>query len=292
MRAPFCIAAPIAVVGVFTVAAVAQPIVIIDNLSGTFINIAGPPSIELNPGDDGSVTVPTTTGNFVFNPGTVTISNNGGVAFNASGNPPLDPVNQPLPEGSDPMFGGEQAVAVMWDDIGNHTGRIWFRQFTDKFIIQWEVFFKNANGTAQDTIPSIFQIQVFDPPLTTLVNEVVAQMLYQRVEFPRFSVGGARSTIGYQDGIGGEFNNFQWSFNEPSVENGTVLSILVDPQRPCRADFNGDCFLDFFDFAAYVECFETGQCPPGRTADFNGDGFVDFFDLDRFVAEFERGCGR
>jgi hypothetical protein len=58
----------------------------------------------------------------------------------------------------------------------------------------------------------------------------------------------------------------------------------------CHADFNGDGFLDFFDYDDYVNCFETGTCPPGRTADFNGDGFADFFDYDAFVAAFEAGC--
>ena len=64
----------------------------------------------------------------------------------------------------------------------------------------------------------------------------------------------------------------------------------VSRERPCLADFNGDGFLDFFDYDDYVNCFETGTCPPGKDADFNGDGFVDFFDYDDFVAAFERGC--
>jgi hypothetical protein len=59
---------------------------------------------------------------------------------------------------------------------------------------------------------------------------------------------------------------------------------------PCPADFNGDGFLDFFDYDDYVGCFETGSCPAGRTADFNGDDFVDFFDYDDFVSAFESGC--
>ena len=58
----------------------------------------------------------------------------------------------------------------------------------------------------------------------------------------------------------------------------------------CAADFNGDGFLDFFDYDDYVNCFETATCPPGKTADFNGDGFADFFDYDAFVAAFETGC--
>ncbi len=59
---------------------------------------------------------------------------------------------------------------------------------------------------------------------------------------------------------------------------------------PCDADFNGDGFTDFFDFDAFVACFEGSSCPPGRNADQNDDGFVDFFDLDEFVADFESGC--
>jgi hypothetical protein len=55
---------------------------------------------------------------------------------------------------------------------------------------------------------------------------------------------------------------------------------------PCPADFNGDGFVDFFDYDAYVLAFEVG----GQTADFNGDGFIDFFDYDAYVLAFERGC--
>ncbi len=58
----------------------------------------------------------------------------------------------------------------------------------------------------------------------------------------------------------------------------------------CGADFDGDGTVDFFDYDAFVRCFEGGTCPPGKTADFDGDGSVDFFDYDAFVVEFEAGC--
>lgn len=58
----------------------------------------------------------------------------------------------------------------------------------------------------------------------------------------------------------------------------------------CPADFNGDGFLDFFDYDDFIACFQDGICPPGKDADFNGDLFVDFFDYDDFVAAFEAGC--
>ncbi|QOJ01516.1 MAG: PQQ-dependent sugar dehydrogenase [Phycisphaeraceae bacterium] len=70
--------------------------------------------------------------------------------------------------------------------------------------------------------------------------------------------------------------------------NGNGIPDSCEPV--CGADFNGDCFVDFFDLDAFVQCFEGEACPPGKDADFNGDGFVDFFDLDAFVEVFEAGC--
>ncbi|MEK6703970.1 MAG: hypothetical protein AABZ53_17060 [Planctomycetota bacterium] len=58
----------------------------------------------------------------------------------------------------------------------------------------------------------------------------------------------------------------------------------------CAADFDGDGTVDFFDYDAFVNCFEGLFCPPGKTADFDGDGSSDFFDYDAFVVAFEAGC--
>ena len=75
---------------------------------------------------------------------------------------------------------------------------------------------------------------------------------------------------------------------------GDALEERVDLDRvrfgSCPADFNGDGFLDFFDYDAFVACFEGVGCAPGSSADFNCDGFVDFFDYDEFVSAFETGC--
>lgn len=54
----------------------------------------------------------------------------------------------------------------------------------------------------------------------------------------------------------------------------------------CPADFNGDGFVDFFDYDSFVIAFEVGDL----FADFNGDGFTDFFDYDDYVTAFETGC--
>ncbi|MEK6703219.1 MAG: lectin-like protein [Planctomycetota bacterium] len=58
----------------------------------------------------------------------------------------------------------------------------------------------------------------------------------------------------------------------------------------CAPDFDCDGALDFFDYDAFVACFEGTICPPGKTADFDADGTVDFFDYDAFVVAFEEGC--
>ena len=73
-----------------------------------------------------------------------------------------------------------------------------------------------------------------------------------------------------------------------TILEGSMVELRLEPT--CPADFNGDGFLDFFDYSDFVACFEAGQCPAGGSADFNDDGFVDFFDYADFVAAFEDGC--
>jgi hypothetical protein len=76
------------------------------------------------------------------------------------------------------------------------------------------------------------------------------------------------------------------------IVTGPCGSTMANPARLvlCPADYNCDQFLDFFDYDAFVMCFDEGICEGGTNADFNGDGFVDFFDYDAFVAAFEAGC--
>ncbi|QOJ00124.1 MAG: hypothetical protein HRU70_06335 [Phycisphaeraceae bacterium] len=71
--------------------------------------------------------------------------------------------------------------------------------------------------------------------------------------------------------------------------NEFIVARRIDDDG-CAADFNGDGFVDFFDFQDYVDCFEGFACPDGASADFNDDGFVDFFDFQDFVDEFDAGC--
>jgi hypothetical protein len=65
---------------------------------------------------------------------------------------------------------------------------------------------------------------------------------------------------------------------------GSVSFLGLVPRA--KADFNNDGVVDFFDYDAYVEAFESG----GSGTDTNGDGFVDFFDYNDFVQVYELGC--
>jgi hypothetical protein len=54
----------------------------------------------------------------------------------------------------------------------------------------------------------------------------------------------------------------------------------------CRADFNSDTVIDFFDYLDFINAFAA------RTAggDFNNDGVIDFFDYLDFLAAYNQGC--
>ncbi len=55
---------------------------------------------------------------------------------------------------------------------------------------------------------------------------------------------------------------------------------------PCRADFNGDGALNFFDVQLFLAAFGAGQ----PLADWNDDGIFDFFDVNAYLAAFSAGC--
>lgn len=138
----------------------------------------------------------------------------------------------------------------------------------------------------------------------TYVFQMVAVSSLHPFHLTTSSTGGGGGAGHYSDGVtpavGGVSGNQTLTFVVPSdapdelfyqctVHAGLGNRITIaDP--PCAADFNGDGFVDFFDFDEFVQCFEGSACPPGKSADFNGDGFADFFDYDDFVAVFEAGC--
>ena len=105
---------------------------------------------------------------------------------------------------------------------------------------------------------------------------------------PMFRVTDESPYYGAYGGFSGVFaSGWDTSRTFPSVEQSYHA---FDYVIGCRADFNGDGFLDGFDYDDFVACFEGVACPATKTADYNGDGFADGFDYDDFVAAFEFGC--
>ncbi|MBU6413632.1 MAG: PEP-CTERM sorting domain-containing protein [Planctomycetes bacterium] len=83
-----------------------------------------------------------------------------------------------------------------------------------------------------------------------------------------------------------------------SANGRVIVGVGVNPQGltegwiadlgspECRADFNADTVVDFFDYLDFVSAFADGS----MTADFNIDGVLDLFDYLDFVAQFAVGC--
>ncbi|MEK6701941.1 MAG: hypothetical protein AABZ53_06745, partial [Planctomycetota bacterium] len=83
------------------------------------------------------------------------------------------------------------------------------------------------------------------------------------------------------------FGGWDPTDNNPPYAQFHITMYGVAGPTGCPADFDGDGTVDFFDYDAYVNCFEGIVCPPGKDADFDGDGTADFFDYDAFVVAFE-----
>ena len=64
------------------------------------------------------------------------------------------------------------------------------------------------------------------------------------------------------------------------------VALTTTGRTLCLPDVNRDGFLDFFDYADFVDAFRSGDA----RADFNRDGFTDQFDYAAFVQAFETGC--
>ncbi len=89
----------------------------------------------------------------------------------------------------------------------------------------------------------------------------------------------------------GRFNNDVGSTPDNPI-GGTIfwddLSYGQVQAPTCRADFNGDTFVDPDDLSDYIACYFA--IPPCNRADFNGDGNADPDDLSDFIALFFGGC--
>lgn len=97
---------------------------------------------------------------------------------------------------------------------------MYFEEVGSNLIVQWD--HKKFEGFPKASAVT-FQVQIHG----SVVNDVVAQMLYQAIEEgPAF--GGANGSVGYQDGPTGLENDVQFSAGEAfSVSNLEVLTVVA-----------------------------------------------------------------
>ncbi len=209
----------------------AAQVTIVNNIAGSFIDISGT-GTSLNLGDDAQVTIPSAITSNFFGTNIVTVSNNMAVGFGpAAASGSAGPVNTPIPDSS--LFGGQQSVAVMWDNPGPGTGgtsNVFYQEFSDSYVIQWNMLPKGDPGNT-----ATIQLQVFGGAARR--DTIFAQWLFQDVE-----QSGVRdfATIGYQSGIDTQRNSVQWSFNDPeAIQNGTVLTLTLVPTPPAMLALAG-----------------------------------------------------
>ena len=102
---------------------------------------------------------------------------------------------------------------------------------------------------------------------------------------------GAYTIRGYRadTGIGGALAAISGTTTIGAVNSLTVSlspGLGISIRHRCRADFNNDGTLDFFDYLDFVDAFSSNS----PAADFNNDSIVDFFDYLDFVDAFSTGC--
>lgn len=188
---------------------------IVDNLPGAFLDI-GANATPANQGtplglaDDASTTIPRTIQNALFPLGRTVVSNNGGMAF-APTSDVLTPGPSPLP--SVDAFGMSKSLLCAWDDPGDSTGDVYWKEIAGVLYVQWDNRTLNASGAT-----ATFQIQIFDG--AAFQCDVYAQFLYHDIEDPRI-LGGNVFTVGYQETELG----IQWDTAQHPLTNSTVLSL-------------------------------------------------------------------
>ncbi|MEK6702108.1 MAG: hypothetical protein AABZ53_07585 [Planctomycetota bacterium] len=105
----------------------------------------------------------------------------------------------------------------------------------------------------------------------------------------RPSRGDSQTVVAASQWLSGQFDAIDVYFTSVPIEasyDPTTATLVAG----CIADFDGDGTADFFDYDAFVTCFEGGFCVGRSGGDIDADGVVDFFDYDAFVREFEAGC--
>lgn len=254
MRSVLFLSALVLSAGLTTVAR-AQPLTIVSDQPGTFIDISVT-GTDLTLNDDDEASINPGIGNAVFPVGSIVVGNNGGIGFpSVGGQNELAPLNQPIPSGS--AFSGRQSLLPYWDDLegddfgslarGGKNGSVRWQVLIifggPVLIIQWDRPTVSALPTGvADTVR--FQIQIYDG-VAAAPGAVYARMIYEDIDDPTPN-GGASATIGYQNG-GAGFNDVQWSFNTAgAVNNGKVLTLRQANSIPAVSDVGNVALILLF----------------------------------------------
>lgn len=187
-------------------------VLVTDTLPGTAMDLAAT-GTALDLADEQTRDVTTGIVSPLLQRGVVRVGSNGGLRLAGAGTAlPRD--NAPIP--SQAAFGGARALLGFWDDLDSGSGafgQVFVRELSERLVVHWRDV-----GFGQNTASRVdFQAQLFRG------RPLVAQLLYTDVEGVR-AARGASATIGYQ--AGGASGDVPYSFDTPSVSNGTVLSFL------------------------------------------------------------------
>ena len=184
----------------------------------------------------------------------------------------------------DPADTGELFPSLTSDQLAQvYTG--W--TYNSPWITNYVVFDSSAahDGSQAQLLYGAISTQGFGNPQDAYNASVVSGA------FNTFTIGSTHNTPVKQITFDHEVTLLFAIPDYGVYDNNGGVSVLVQPVTSlCAADFNGDGFVDFFDFNDFVTCFEGDGCPEGRNADYDGDGTVDIFDFNAFVSDFEVGC--
>jgi hypothetical protein len=197
-------------------------------------------------------------------------------------------VSFPLPSGVEIL--GEPSMAVGSDgsvfltgDGGSSIFRLMFNAGTGQFDL--------AETIEQASIVSPRSLRVdADGRLAFTSDGIIRQLAFVGGAWVEASDAGLGGRRGIALALSTDRDNYDPAFSTEEEDINILPEAQPGGTPDCGADFNLDGQVDFFDYLAYVECYEHERCPRFRTPDFNADGFVDFFDYDAFVEVFETGC--
>jgi|GEM_PF-5819536 len=187
---------------------------------------------DISPSDDGEANVnlefPFTL--YGLTSDRVTVGNNGAIRLGVTSAQILSE-NESIADDT-----ANNLIAPFWDDIDNNVGNVFHETIGTTpnrvFIVQW-----HQRGHFNNIGESTFQVKLFE---TTNVIE----FHYQDVQFEDADFDfGASATVG----IGGEVHGDQYSFDTPSIADGTAISYT--PIYPYNLEASTNIY-DFQDISA------------------------------------------